>query len=86
MTTDTLQPAAPAIRIYPDGRLDTLNATAYLGLTPKSLAIMRSLGNGPEFMKLGKKCFYQREDLDAWIQCRRAVCTAQYRARRAAAA
>lgn len=86
MTHAPLQLTPPTIEIFPDGRLDGINAAAYLGLSPKSLAIMRSLGNGPAFFKLGKKCFYQREDLDAWIQSRRAVSTAQYRARRAATA
>jgi len=83
--TNTLQPIAKDIRIFPDGRMDTNNAAAYVGVTPKSMAIMRSLGNGPAFFKLGKKCFYQREDLDAWIASRRATSTAEYRAKRLAA-
>lgn len=78
--TKSLQTSA--IQVFPDGRMDALNAAAYVGLTVKSLALMRSLGNGPAFFKLGKKCFYQREDLDAWIQTRRAVSTADYRAKR----
>lgn len=85
MTHAPLQLTPPAIHVFPDGRMDGQNAAAYIGLTVKSLAIMRSLGNGPAFFKLGKKCFYQREDLDAWIQSRRAVSTADYRAKRQAA-
>lgn len=77
--TTLLQPASPDIRMFPDGRMDGKNAAAYLGLTQKSLAIMRSLGNGPAFFKLGGKCFYMRADLDAWIQSRRATSTADYR-------
>ena len=75
----------PAIHVYPDGRMDGQNAAAYVGVSTKSLAIMRSLGSGPAFFKLGKKCFYQRDDLDAWIQTRRATSTADYRAKRRAA-
>lgn len=84
MTHAPLQPTPPAIHVFPDGRMDANSAAAYTGLTVKSLAIMRSLGTGPAFFKLGKKCFYQREDLDAWIQTRRAVSTADFRAARAA--
>lgn len=80
--TNSLQPTSAAIHVYPDGRMDANSTAAYVGLTVKSLSLMRSLGNGPAFFKLGKKCFYQREDLDAWIQTRRAVSTADYRAKR----
>ena len=52
--------------IYPDGRLDTDNAARFLGLSPKTLAIMRSIGNGPRFVKRGR-VFYFLEDLQAWI-------------------
>jgi hypothetical protein len=52
--------------IYPDGRLDTGNAARFLGLSPKTLAIMRSLGNGPRFVKRGR-VFYFLDDLQAWI-------------------
>ncbi len=52
--------------IYPDGRLDTDNAARFLGLSPKTLAIMRSVGNGPQFVKRGR-VFYFLDDLQAWI-------------------
>ncbi|HRZ07459.1 MAG TPA: helix-turn-helix domain-containing protein [Candidatus Competibacteraceae bacterium] len=74
------------IRMFPDGRMDGKNAAAYLGLSIKSLAIMRSLGTGPAFFKLGGRCFYRRADLDSWVESRRVTSTAQYRARRAATA
>jgi hypothetical protein len=82
--TINLQPASPEVRIYPDGRLDGRNASAYLGLSEKTLACMRSTGDGPEFIKLGKRCFYQRETLDSWVQSRRATSTADARAKRRA--
>jgi hypothetical protein len=32
--------------VFPDGRLDTENAARFLGLSPKTLAIMRSTERG----------------------------------------
>ncbi|SHI12958.1 helix-turn-helix domain-containing protein [Desulfofustis glycolicus] len=68
------------VRMYPDGRMDTRNAALYLGLEEKTLAMKRSDGTGPRFIKRGR-IFYFREDLDAWInECKRATSTAQLRA------
>lgn len=53
--------------IYPDGRLDTVNAAEYLGLSVKTLAMMRSEGRGPMFVKRGR-VFYFKSDLDHWIE------------------
>jgi len=52
--------------VFPDGRLDTENAARFLGLSPKTLAIMRSAGVGPRFVKRGR-VFYFLEDLQACI-------------------
>ncbi|MCD6047080.1 MAG: hypothetical protein K0S08_727 [Gammaproteobacteria bacterium] len=54
------------IRIFPDGRMDVKNAAQYLGLKEKTLAMMRSNGSGPQFIKKGR-VFYFKEDLDAWL-------------------
>ncbi len=54
------------VSIYPDGRLNTENAAIYLGLSEKTLAMMRCQGTGPQFIKRGK-IFYFREDLDDWV-------------------
>ena len=68
------------VRMFPDGRMDTRNAALYLGLEEKTLAMKRSDGTGPQFIKRGR-IFYFKEDLDAWIsQCKRATSTAQLRA------
>ena len=48
--------------VFPDGRLDTKNAAYYLGLSTKTLAMMRSAGTGPRFIKRGR-VFYFLEDL-----------------------
>jgi len=69
-----------AVKMYPDGRLDTKNAALYLGLEEKTLAMKRSDGTGPCFIKRGR-IFYFQDDLDAWInECSRAKSTAQLRA------
>ena len=69
-----------SVRMYPDGRMDAKNAALYLGLEEKTLAMKRSDGTGPHFIKRGR-IFYFKEDLDAWInECKRAKSTAQLRA------
>lgn len=52
--------------ILPDGRMDTANSAKYVGLSPKTMAMMRCSGVGPEFIKRGK-VFYFKRDLDIWI-------------------
>ncbi|WON75154.1 helix-turn-helix domain-containing protein [Nitrosospira sp. Is2] len=54
------------IHLYPDGRLDTKNASSYIGLSEKTLAMMRCSGTGPSFIKRGR-IFYFKEDLDRWL-------------------
>ena len=39
-------------------------------LTIKALANMRSLGNGPAYMKIGRRIFYPTEDLRIWEAAR----------------
>ncbi len=74
MQTKTIE-----ISIYPDGRLDTVNASKYLGFSEKTLAMMRCEGTGPQFIKRGR-IFYFKEDLDAWLNAHgRAKSTAQAR-------
>jgi len=54
------------VQVYPDGRLNTKNAALYLGLRPKTLAMWRSNGTGPSFIKRGR-IFYFKDDLDSWL-------------------
>jgi len=65
------------IQMFPDGRLDSKNAALYLGLKEKTLAMMRSVGKGPKFIKRGR-IFYFKEDLDCWINASgKSISTAQ---------
>ena len=54
------------VSIFPDGRMNVPNASEYLGLSQKTLAMMRCQGKGPQFIKRGR-IFYFKEDLDDWI-------------------
>lgn len=51
---------------FPDGRMDVPNASSYLGLGEKTLAMMRCQGTGPKYIKRGR-IFYFKEDLDEWL-------------------
>ncbi len=65
------------VYMFPDERLDAHNAANYLGLKEKTLAMMRSKGVGPKFIKRGR-VFYFKEDLDFWLNADgRFVSTAQ---------
>jgi len=54
------------VRMFPDGRMDVENAERYTGIKRKTLAIMRSKGVGPRYVKRGR-IFYFKEDLDRWL-------------------
>jgi len=60
------------VTIFPDGRMDTRNAPNYVGLSEKTLAMIRCAGSGPKFVKL-ELIFYFREDIDEWINAGRVV-------------
>lgn len=55
------------VLVLPDGRVDTKNAAAFIGLSEKTLAMMRCSGKGPNFIKRGR-IFYFVQDLEAWIK------------------
>ena len=58
--------SAREIVMYPDGRIDARNASAYVGLSEKTMAMMRCNGTGPTFIKRGR-IFYFKDDLDSWL-------------------
>lgn len=66
------------VLVYPDGRMDRKNASRYLGLSVKTLAMHASRGTGPTYVKRGR-VFYYRDDLDAWLLVTSATSTAQAR-------
>ena len=48
----------------PDGLMNEVAAAAFLTLKVSTLQNKRSKGEPPEFIKLGRRVFYKREDLE----------------------
>ena len=55
------------VRVLPDGRMTRRDAARYLGAAEKTLAMWKVAGKGPRAVKVGGRCFYFRDDLDAFI-------------------
>ncbi len=56
------------VRVLPNGDMDSNNAAKYVGRAPKTLAMWRMQGIGPEWTKNGGRVFYNKEALDAFIR------------------
>lgn len=51
--------------------LRTPEAAKYIGLSASTLAKFRLSGDGPKFIKLGKRAIgYDQQDLDSWLEGR----------------
>ncbi|NCP11695.1 MAG: helix-turn-helix domain-containing protein [Sphingomonadales bacterium] len=48
--------------------LDTKATADRLGLKPCTLEGWRVTGEGPQFVKLGRRVVYRPADIDAWIE------------------
>jgi hypothetical protein len=64
------------IKVTLDGQVAAADAAIYLGLKDKTLAMQRTYGGGPPFLKLGR-IWYFKQDLDDWIKARRVTTTAE---------
>ena len=62
--------------------LDTREAAAWLGLSPKTLERYRVSGEGPVFHRFGARVRYLLEDLEEWASARRWTSTTEERAAR----
>ena len=51
--------------------LNTPQAAAILGLSPRTLERYRVTGEGPVFAKLGRRVCYARADIENWVARRR---------------
>ena len=58
----------PHIHMYPDGRMKPKDAALYTGYSIRTLARMRSEGDGPRFLRKRHRVFYFQSDLDAWLR------------------
>ncbi len=56
------------VRVLPNGNMDSTNAAKYVGRAPKTLAMWRMQGIGPEWTKNGGRVFYNKEALDAFMR------------------
>ncbi len=56
------------VRVLPNGDMDSNNAAKYVGRAPKTLAMWRMQGVGPEWIKNGGRVFYNKEALDAFMR------------------
>jgi hypothetical protein len=55
------------VRILPDGRMNRANASRYLGVAQKTLAMWQLQRKGPRSVLVGGRRFYYRRDLDAFV-------------------
>ena len=65
---ETTELEAVRVRVLPGGRMDSNNAAKYLNRAPKTLAMWRMQGIGPEWSKCGGRVFYYKDALDAFIR------------------
>jgi helix-turn-helix protein len=49
------------------GLLSPDDLSALIGADPRTLAIWRATGKGPDFTKAGRAVYYRRTDIDAWL-------------------
>jgi hypothetical protein len=73
--------AEQGILLTPDGRMPAADAAKYIHDKPKTLAMYRTYGGGPPFLKLGR-IWYFKQDLDDWIRSRRVTTTAELDAKK----
>ena len=61
------------VRVWPDGRVDRVNAAKMLGRAPKTLAEWHRLGLGPTSFLIGGRRFYRLDELRAYANGEKSV-------------
>lgn len=69
--------AAPAQPKPARALLDTPSAAKMIGMSSRTLEKWRTLGEGPPFLKFGRRVLYSRTDLESWIESRRRQSTSE---------
>lgn len=69
------QSAAVAAAVDPDELIENVKAAALLRVRPQTLAAWRVDGKGPRWLKVGRKVFYRRADIRAWLAAQYAPTT-----------
>lgn len=49
-------------------RMSSKETAAYIPAPESTLRYWRACDEGPRSYTLGRRCFYDREDVDAWIE------------------
>jgi predicted DNA-binding transcriptional regulator AlpA len=57
-------------------KLNSPEAAEYLGISVSTLSKRRVDGDGPKYLKLGRRVVYDTRDLDGWLDTRRRASTA----------
>jgi hypothetical protein len=57
--------------MHPNDALNEGDAARFLGISPSFLSKRRCTGDGPLFVKYGKRVVYLRADLERWRDARR---------------
>ena len=65
---ETVEIEPVRVRLLPDGRMDRKNAGKYINRAAKTLAIWAMEKRGPPVHKIAGRCFYYKDDLDAFIR------------------
>lgn len=42
-------------------------AAELIGVKPTTLSAWRHFGRGPRYLKVGRSCFYRRDDIEQWL-------------------
>lgn len=53
--------------IDPKDLLSGADVANLLGMSPLTLVQWRYEGRGPAYVKVGRRCFYRREDIGKWL-------------------
>jgi hypothetical protein len=71
-------PPEPLPYVY----FDPPGAAKRLGISPRTLETLRSVGGGPRYLRLGRVCRYRSDWLDAWAETNAVASTSEETARR----
>jgi hypothetical protein len=58
---------APPATVDPAELIGSTQAAELLRILPQTLAVWRVEKRGPRYLKIGRKVFYRRSDLCAWL-------------------
>jgi predicted DNA-binding transcriptional regulator AlpA len=59
--------------------LDTTQVAETLGLSARTLEAYRRTGQGPRYVKFGRRALYAPEDVSVWVESRKRTSTKEER-------